>query len=62
MAGTSLVGPTRITSWVGWTFQATAPSPQGSYRFKRWSDGVLTATRTITTPSAFTTYRARFVT
>ena len=57
--GTTVTGPTTITSWQGWTLSLSAPSPQGRYNFWSWSDGGAQS-HSIVTPAAPTTYTARF--
>jgi hypothetical protein len=57
--GTTVTGPTTITSWVGWRLDLTAPSPQGRYRFSSWSDGGAQA-HSVTTPAAPATYTAKY--
>jgi glucose/arabinose dehydrogenase len=57
--GTTVTGPTTITSWVGWRLDLTAPSPQGRYRFSTWSDGGAQA-HSVTTPAAPATYTAKY--
>jgi PKD repeat protein len=59
VTGVTLQGPTNITSWEGWALSVDAPSPQGAYVFKSWSDGGAKA-HTIVTPASGTVYTARF--
>ena len=57
--GRSFTAPASVTSWEAWSITISAPTPQGSYNFRRWSDGGA-RTHTITTPATATTYTARF--
>jgi glucose/arabinose dehydrogenase len=57
--GVTLTGPTTITSWQGYVLNVTAPTPQGQYRFYKWSDGGARS-HAIKTPSTATTYKATF--
>jgi glucose/arabinose dehydrogenase len=57
--GTTVTGPTTITSWVAWRLDLTAPSPQGRYRFLSWSDGGAQV-HSVTTPAAPATYTAKY--
>ena len=56
--GTSLTGPSTITSWVGWQLNVNAVS-NGAWRFVSWSDGGAQA-HAIVTPASPTTYTATF--
>lgn len=57
--GVSLTGPTTITSWQSYVLNVTAPTPQGNYRWQRWSNG-RPRTHSITTPAEPKTYTAYF--
>jgi hypothetical protein len=61
--GTTLTGPTTVTSWDRYTLNAGAESQvdaNGSWSFSSWSDGGA-ATHAITTTSSPATYTATFV-
>jgi len=57
--GTTVTGPTTITSWQGWQLNLTAPARQPPFSFVSWSDGGA-ATHSVTTPSAPATYTATY--
>jgi glucose/arabinose dehydrogenase/PKD repeat protein len=57
--GTSVTGPTTITSWVGWQLSLSAPARQSPWTFVSWSDGGA-ATHTVVTPAAPATYTATY--
>jgi PKD repeat protein len=57
--GTTVTGPTTITSWQGWQLNLTAPARQSPYSFVSWSDGGA-ATHSVTTPGAPATYTATY--
>ena len=57
--GTSVTGPTTITSWAGWQLTLAALARQGPYTFVSWSDGGA-ATHTVTTPATPTSYTATY--
>ena len=60
--GATLTGPTTVTSWQGYQLNVAAANQVfggRTYRFQSWSDGGA-ASHTIVTPSAPTTYTARF--
>ena len=60
--GTTVTGPTTVTSWVGYGLQLAVPTQADAqgvpYVFDRWSDGSTAATRTWTTPASATTLTA----
>jgi len=57
--GTTVTGPTTITSWVGWQLALAAPTRQSPYSFVSWSDGGA-ATHSVITPSTPATYTATY--
>jgi hypothetical protein len=57
--GTTVTGPTTITSWQGWQLNLTAPTRQSPFSFVSWSDGGA-ATHSVITPGAPTTYTATY--
>jgi glucose/arabinose dehydrogenase len=60
--GQSFTGPSTVTSWQGWALNVSAPDQASggrTYRFQRWSDGGAPS-HTIVTPTAPTTYTAKF--
>jgi PKD repeat protein len=57
--GTTVTGPTTITSWQGWQLNLTAPARQSPFSFVSWSDGGA-ATHSVTTPGAPATYTATY--
>jgi glucose/arabinose dehydrogenase len=57
--GTTVTGPTTITSWDGWRLDLSAPGRQSPYSFVSWSDGGA-ATHSVITPSAPATYTATY--
>ena len=57
--GTAFTAPASFTSWEGWTVTLEAPSPQGGWRFRSWSDGGARV-HTVTTPASAATYTATF--
>ena len=59
VAGTSVTGPSTVVSWSGWVIELFAPSPQGAYRFKKWSDGGAQR-HTIVTPNKDASRTAKF--
>ena len=56
--GSTLTGPTTITSWRGWALDVNAVD-NGPWRWSSWSDGGAKA-HTIVTPASATTYTATF--
>ena len=56
--GSTLVGPTTITSWQGYVLNVNAPN-QTKWRFSSWSDGGAQA-HAIVTPASPATYTATF--
>jgi glucose/arabinose dehydrogenase len=57
--GTTLTGPTTITSWQGWGLDLSAPTRQPPYTFLSWSDGGA-QTHSVVTPAAPATYTATY--
>jgi glucose/arabinose dehydrogenase/PKD repeat protein len=57
--GTTVTGPTTITSWQGWQLNLIAPVRQSPYSFVSWSDGGA-AMHSVTTPAAPATYTATY--
>jgi glucose/arabinose dehydrogenase/PKD repeat protein len=57
--GSSVTGPTTITSWQGWQLNLTAPARQAPYSFVSWSDGGA-STHPVVTPAAPATYTATY--
>ena len=56
--GTTLTGPTTITSWQGYVLNVTVPK-QSPWKWVSWNDGA-TKSRSIVTPATATTYTATF--
>jgi PKD repeat protein len=57
--GTTMTGPTTITSWAGWPLTLAAAARQSPYTFAGWSDGGA-ATHSVTTPATPATYTATY--
>ena len=57
--GSTVIGPTTITSWEAWRLDLVAPVRQSPYSFVSWSDDGA-ATHSVVTPGAPATYTATY--
>ena len=57
--GSTVIGPTTITSWEAWRLDLVAPVRQSPYSFVSWSDDGA-ATHSVFTPGAPATYTATY--